>query len=174
DTAEALKQHGYDALVVHSGSPQKRTKSDDQFWPLRVTPEFQRWLPLSEAGCALAVEPGRKPRLLRLRETNFWEATAPPETDYFWGAFAVVEVSSAAQMRDLLPKGRLAFLGDEAAVAMAWGIVDNPPALVAALEQLRVHKTPYEEECIAEANRRAAPGHQELQRMFASGDWAEL
>ena len=174
DTAEALKQHGYDALVVHSGSPQKRTKSDDQFWPLRVTPEFQRWLPLSEAGCALAVEPGRKPRLLRLRETNFWEATAPPETDYFWGAFDVVEVSSAAQMRDLLPKGRLAFLGDEAAVAMAWGIVDNPPALVAALEQLRVHKTPYEEECIAEANRRAAPGHQELQRMFASGDWAEL
>ena len=175
DTAKALQQHGFDALVVHSGAPQKRTLADDQFWPLRVTPEFQRWLPLSEAGCALAVEPGRKPRLLRLSETNFWEAPPPPETDYFWSAFDVSEVGSPAQMRDLLPRGRVAFLGDEAAVAAAWGIADvNPPGLVAALEQLRVHKTPYEEECIAEANRRAAPGHQELRRLFASGDRAEL
>jgi Xaa-Pro dipeptidase len=175
DTARALRQHGYDALVVHSGSPQKRTQADDQYWPLRVTPEFQHWLPLSEAGCALVVEPGRTPRLLRLRETNFWEAPAPPETDHFWAAFDVAEASSPAQMRDLLPRGRVAFIGDEAAAAAAWGIAElNPPQLVAALDQLRVLKTPYEEECVAEANRRAAAGHQELRRLFAGGDRAEL
>jgi Xaa-Pro dipeptidase len=175
DTGQALRQHGYDALVVHSGSPQKRTQADDQYWPLRVTPEFQHWLPLSEAGCALVVEPGRKPRLLRLQETNFWEAPAPPDTDHFWGAFEVAEASSPAQMRDLLPRVRLAFIGDEGAAAAAWGIADvNPPQLVAALDQLRVQKTPYEEECVAEANRRAAPGHQELRRLFAGGDRAEL
>jgi Xaa-Pro dipeptidase len=175
DTAQALRQHGYDALVVHSGSPQKRTQADDQYWPLRVTPELQHWLPLSEAGCALVVEPGRKPRLLRLLETNFWEAPAPPETDHFWDAFDVAEASSPAQMRDLLPRGRLAFIGDEGAVAASWGIADvNPPQLVAALDQLRVQKTPYEEECVAEANRRAAAGHQEMRRLFAGGDRAEL
>src|SRR6266852_3266994 len=175
DTAQALRQHGFDALVVHSGSPQKRTQADDQYWPLRVTPEFQHWLPLSEPGCALVVEAGRKPRLLRLQETNFWEAPAPAETDHFWGAFDVAEASSPAQMRDLLPGGRVAFIGDEGAAAAAWGIADvNPPQLVAALDQLRVHKTPYEEECVAEANRRAAAGHQELRRLFASGDRAEL
>jgi len=175
DTAQALRQQGYDALVVHSGSPQKRTQADDQYWPLRVTPEFQHWLPLSEAGCALVVEPGRKPRLLRLEETNFWEAPAPPDTDHFWGAFDVAEASSPAQMRELLPRGRLAFIGDEGAAAAAWGIGDvNPPLLVAALDQLRVQKTPYEEECVAEANRRAAPGHQELRRLFVGGDRAEL
>src|SRR5467141_229493 len=175
DTGQALRQHGYDALVVHSGSPQKRTQADDQYWPLRVTPEFQHWLPLSEAGCALVVEPGRRPRLLRLQETNFWEAPAPPDTDHFWGAFDVAEASPPAQMRELLPRGRLAFIGDEGAAAAAWGIGDvNPPLLVAALDQLRVQKTPYEEECVAEANRRAAPGHQELRRLFVGGDRAEL
>src|SRR6266849_4519712 len=138
DTANALRQHGYDALVVHSGAPQKRTQADDQYWPLRVTPEFQHWLPLSEAGCALVVEPGRTPRLLRLTETSFWEAPAPSETDHFWSSFEVAEASSPAQMRDLLPRGRVAFIGDEAAAAAAWGIADvNPPRLVAALDQLR-------------------------------------
>jgi len=168
DTGQALRKHGYDALVVHSGAPQKRTQADDQYWPLRVTPEFQHWLPLMEPGCALVVEPGRKPRLLRLRETNFWEALAPPETDHFWGSFDVVEASSAPAMRDLLPRAHVAFIGDEVAAAKAWGIADvNPPQLVAALDQLRVHKTPYEEECIAEANRRAAAGHEDLRRLFA-------
>src|SRR6266852_6435002 len=175
DTAYALRLHGYDALGMHSGAPQKRTQADDQYWPLRVTPEFQHWLPLSEAGCALVVEPGRTPRLLRLTETSFWEAPAPSETDHFWSSFEVAEASSPAQMRDLLPRGRVAFIGDEAAAAAAWGIADvNPPRLVAALDQLRVHKTLYEEECVAEANRRAAPGHQELRRLFAAGDRSEL
>ena len=175
DTANALRQHGYDALVVHSGAPQKRTQADDQYWPLRVTPEFQHWLPLSEAGCALVVEPGRTPRLLRLTETSFWEAPAPSETDHFWSSFEVAEASSPAQMRDLVPRGRVAFIGDDAAAAAAWGIADmNPPRLVAALDQLRVHKTLYEEECVAEANRRAAVGHQELRRLFAAGDRSEL
>src|SRR5712671_5289805 len=175
DTANALRQHGYDALVVHSGAPQKRTQADDQYWPLRVTPEFQHWLPLAEPGCALVVEPGRKPRLLRLRETNFWEALARPDTDHFWGSFDVTEVGSQAAMRDLLPRARLAFIGDEAAAADAWGIAEvNPPQLVATLDELRVHKTPYEEECIAEANRRAAAGHEDLRRLFADGDRSEL
>src|SRR6266849_4853465 len=121
DTAQALRQHGFDALVVHSGSPQKRTQADDQYWPLRVTPEFQHWLPLSEPGCALVVEAGRKPRLLRLQETNFWEAPAPAETDHFWGAFDVAEASSPAQMRDLLPGGRVAFIGDAGAAPAVRG-----------------------------------------------------
>src|SRR6267143_3302137 len=154
ETAQALRQHGYDALVVHSGAPQKRTQADDQYWPLRVTPELQHWLPLAEPGCALVVEPGRKPRLLRLQETNFWEAPAPPDTDHFWGSFEVTEVGLQAAMRDLLPRARLAFIGDEGAAADAWGIAEvNPPQLVATLDELRVHKTPYEEECIAEAHR---------------------
>lgn len=175
DTAQALRKNGYDALVIHSGRPQKRTQVDDAYWPLRVTPEFHRWLPLSEPGCALVIEADRKPRLLRLVETNFWEALAPPEVDWFWGSFDVAEVGSEDKLRGLMPRGRVAFIGDEGAAAAACGIdAVNPPALVAELDRLRVHKTPYEMECVAEANRRAAAGHEELRRLFASSDQSEL
>src|SRR5882762_4549715 len=149
DTGQVLREHGYDGLVIHSGAPQKRTLADDQYWPLRVTPEFQHWLPLAEPGCALVVEPGRKPRLLRLRETNFWEALAPPDSDHFWGSFDVAEVASEAAARELVPRGRVAFIGDEGAAAAAWGIAEvNPPQLVAA--------------------------HEDLRRLFAGGDKSEL
>jgi Xaa-Pro dipeptidase len=175
DTARAVQQHGFDALVVHSGSPLKCLQVDDNYWPLRTTPEFRHWAPLYEAGCALVVEPGRKPRLLRPMERSFWEDPAPPDTDHFWGSFDVVEVATASAMRDLMPKGRTAFIGDDVAAAASWGIeAVNPPALVATLDQLRVRKTPYEVECIAEANRRAAAGHEELRNLFAKADHSEL
>jgi Xaa-Pro dipeptidase len=175
DVAKALRKNGYDALVIHSGRPQKRTQADDAYWPLRVTPEFHHWLPLSEPGCALVIEPERKPRLLRLVETSFWEALPEPPGDWFWGSFDVVELRSEEKMRELMPRGRTAFIGDELGAAAAWGIDGvNPPALVAELDRLRVHKTPHEVECIAEANRRAAAGHEELRKLFASSDLSEL
>ncbi|HWE23051.1 MAG TPA: Xaa-Pro dipeptidase [Myxococcales bacterium] len=175
DTARVLQQHGFDALVVHSGAPQKWLQPDDNFWPLRTTPEFRHWAPLHEAGCALVVESGRKPRLIRPMERSFWEDPAPPETDHFWSAFDVVEVANASAMKDLMPGGRAVFIGDEIAAAAAWGIdAVNPRDLVSALDQLRVRKTPYEIECLAEANRRAAAGHEELKRLFADAERSEL
>ena len=141
---------------------------DDNYWPLRTMPEFRHWAPLTEAGCAVVVEPGRKPRLLRPMERSFWEAPAAPESDHFWSSFDVVEVPSASNMRDLVPRGRVAFLGDDLAAAASWGIESvNPPELVSTLDQLRVHKTSYEVECIAEANRRAAAGHEELRELLS-------
>jgi hypothetical protein len=35
--AQALASCGYEAAVIHSGAPKKRTEFDDQYWPLRVT-----------------------------------------------------------------------------------------------------------------------------------------
>jgi len=175
DTTRALQQHGFDALVIHSGTPQKWMQPDDNYWPLRTMPEFRHWAPLTEAGCAVVLEAGRKPRLLRPMERSFWEAPAPPESDHFWNSFDVIEVPSASGMRELMPKGRVAFLGEDLAAAASWGIESvNPPGLVSTLDQLRVHKTPYEVECIAEANRRAAAGHEELRELFAGADKSEL
>ena len=157
--AAALERNGFATLAVHSGSPIKRTNADDQFWPLRATPHFQHWLPLAEPGCLLIVTPGRKPVLVRPPVESFWEAPAPSESDHFWGSFEVVERPPT------LPAGRVAFIGDDAEAAAALGIADvNPPDLVRSLDALRVRKTPYEVECLAEANRRAALGHDELRR----------
>src|SRR5439155_5452483 len=169
EVAAALEKSGFDALAVHSGAPLKRTDADDQYWPLRPTPHFQHWLPLADPGCLLIVVPARKPVLVRPRPQSFWEAPAPPETDHFWDSFEVMDAAPA------FPKGRVAFVGDDAAAAAALKIADvNPPALVRALDALRVYKTPYEVECLAEANRRAARGHEELRRLFQGADPSEL
>src|SRR5205807_9957220 len=114
------------------------------------------------------IAPGRKPALYRSLEYSFWEAPAAPESDHFWGSF---EVSSG---RPSLPPGRVAFVGDDLRAAAELGLFANPPELVSALDQLRVTKTPYEIECLAEANRRAAVGHEELRKLFHGGDRAEL
>src|SRR5438477_11391462 len=87
--APLLENGGFSALVVHSGTALKRTDADDQYWPLRPTPHFQHWLPLAEPGCALVIEPGKKPRLYRQEQQSFWEAPAPPESDHFWNSFEV-------------------------------------------------------------------------------------
>jgi Xaa-Pro dipeptidase len=167
--ADALEKCGFTALTVHSGTPVKRTDADDQYWPLRPTPHFQHWLPLAEPGCLLIVVPGRKPVLVRPQQQSFWEAPAPPETDHFWDSFEVVDAAPD------LPAGRVAFVGDDATAAAALKIRNvNPPELVRALDALRVHKTAYEVECLAEANRRAARGHEELRRLFNDADLSEL
>jgi Xaa-Pro dipeptidase len=176
-TSVLLQQNGWDALAVHSGTPQKRTRVDDNDWPLRPTPEFQRWAPLAEPGCAIMLQSGKKPKLVRFVTSSFWEDQAPPEVDWFWGSFDVVEVRDAAAVRQHLPPGRTAFIGDDLEVAASWGIPPNgmnPPQLVAALDQSRAAKTPYEAACIAEANRRSAVGHEHLRRLFFEGDRSEL
>jgi Xaa-Pro dipeptidase len=168
-TAAALEKSGYSALLIHSGAPLKRTEADDQYWSLRPTPHFQHWLPLAEANCVLLIVPGRKPQLFRPVEKSFWEAPAPPEGDHFWGQFEVAGGAPA------VPPGRVAFVGDEVRAGVALGIAAiNPPELLLELDRLRVRKTPYEVECLAEANRRAARGHDQLRKLFQGADHSEL
>src|SRR5882724_2599081 len=165
----ALDKTGFAALVVHSGTPQKRTDADDQYWPLRPTPHFQHWLPLAEPGCLLIAVPGRRPVLVRPPVQSFWEAPPAPESDHFWGSFEVVETVPQ------LPAGRVAFVGDDASAAAGLKIAEvNPPELLRALDALRVRKTPYEVACLAKATRRAAPGHGELRQLFRGADRSEL
>lgn len=168
-TAAALEAAGFSALAIHSGTPLKRTEADDQYWPLRPTPHFQHWLPLAEPGCVLVIAQGQKPRLYRPAAQSFWEAPAPPQSDHFWAQF---EISAG---KPEIPSGRVAFVGDDASAAAQLGIASlNPPELLRELDRLRARKTPYEIECLAEANRRAARGHEELRRLFAQSDLSEL
>lgn len=174
--ARALAEHGYDAIVIHSGRPKPRTEVDDQFWPLRPTPEFQHWLPLAQPDCALLVRVGQRPRLVWTQPPDFWEKPAQPEDDFWLAQFDIIVVEAAADVRaHLHPSGRLAFVGEETRRAAEWGIGDaNPPGLMKALDRLRVHKTPYELAAIDEANRIAARGHQAVAAAFREGDRSEL
>jgi Xaa-Pro dipeptidase len=172
--AMAADDAGYDGLVIHSGSPRKKTAADDQYWPLRPTPAFAHWLPLAEPDCALVLGQDR-PLLVRTVVTDFWEGQPPVEGD-FGSSFEVREVADPARIADHL-RGRLAFIGDDAERAASWGIpatAINPAAVTDRLDAVRRVKSDHERACIGAANARAAAGHRRVVERFRAGGASEL
>jgi Xaa-Pro dipeptidase len=177
NAARVLAGEGWDAVAIHSGSLRAKSVYDDQFWPLRTCPHFQHWLPLAEPDALLVVRSGRRPVLVRVQASGFWEAPAPPESEAFTQVMDVVHVPDVAKAREHVGPGRVAFVGEDAGRAAAYGIPPAgacPPALLRRLDALRALKTPYEVACIAEANRRARAGHEALRDAFRAGDASEL
>jgi Xaa-Pro dipeptidase len=170
-TEAALAAHGFDALVLCSGTAASKNRFDDQYWPLSPTPAFSHWCPLVEADAYVVVRPGHKPRLVRTIVEDFWETHAPPESDHFWEGFDVVEVKPGLA-GDALPGGKVAVVTRDQGTSPPGTV--NPPALIAALDLLRTRKTAYEIECLAEASLRAARGHKRLASLFAGGTPSEL
>ncbi|MET0385192.1 MAG: Xaa-Pro dipeptidase [Polyangiales bacterium] len=172
DYARVLGAAGYDAVVIHSGSAQLRCPFDDQYWPVRITPHFQHWLPLPAADSALVIRPGKRPKLVWTEENNFWEKPEPFRDDFWQGSFDIVRVDSRDKLANELPTaGRVASVGEAAA---PFGRDAKNQALTAELDQLRTRKSSYEELCLVEANRRAAAGHAALAAAFRSGDASEF
>ena len=175
DYARELEAAGFDGVVIHSGTPARKSIFDDQFWPLRPTPHFQHWLPLSQPDCALLIVPGRRPVLYRNVAINFWDGTVQAESDHFWDCFEVVDIDGAAAVGDQLPRDkRLAFVGEDMSRAQMWGIPGDAKPLLDRLDLLRARKSDYECECIAEANRRSSAGHDVVLAAFREGDYSEL
>ncbi len=167
----ALDAHGFDAVVLCAGAAATRNRFDDQSWPVMPTPAFAHWCPLVEADAFVVVAPGKRPRLVRTIVEDFWETTAPPESDHFWPCFEVVEVAPGLA-GDALPGGKVAVITRDAGTAPPGTV--NPPALLAALDLLRTRKSAYEIECLAEASRRAVRGHRKTCELFKSQAPSEL
>lgn len=167
----ALAAHGYDALVLCSGTATARNRFDDQYWPLNPTPAFLHWVPLFEADAYLVVRPGKKPTLIRTVTDDFWEAVAPPESDHFWSELDVVEIGPG-RAADVLPGGKVCVVTRDPGMSPPGEV--NPAPMIAALDLVRTRKTAYEIECLAEASRRAARGHAAVAREFAAGTPSEL
>ena len=175
--AEALSSSGFDAVLIHSGALSPKTTFDDQDWPLRSTPHFQHWLALSEPDCFLLISAGKRPTLLRPRNTSFWEQLPSPPADFFFEHLDVKDVAKWEDVRKHVPAGRVAFVGERGDRAEALGFsaeARNPVALMAKLDALRTIKSAYEVACIDEANRIAARGHEALRAAFAGGETQEL
>ena len=170
--SDALREAGFDAVVVHSGTAQKKVSFDDAYWPVRPTPFFHHWVPLYDPGCFLVIAPGTKARLYWPPAVDFWERPGAPESTAFMNA---LDVKRSAEPE--VPKGKVAWIGDDVARAEALGISAenrNSAKLLAALDRLRTTKTAYEIACLVEANRRSALGHEAVRQAFAEGDHAEL
>ena len=173
----ALAETGFDVVIVHSGTPKKRTEFDDQYFPLRPTPEFHLWAPLTEPDCFVVFETGKKTVLVWPLCKSFWERPAPPDATHFMTALDVRRIDEP-DLAELRASGaKVAWVGEDLAAAAKLGFASdavNPPKLVAALDRGRILKTPYEIACLAEANRIAAVGHEAVRKAFAGGAHSEL
>jgi Xaa-Pro dipeptidase len=169
-----LSKHSLDAIVIHSGTPKKRSEFDDQFFALRPTPHFQHWIALEEPECVMVIKSGKKPLLIWPIVDSFWERPRVLDLSHIGDALTIERPKGAHSLKDALP-ARTAFIGENAARAPEWGIASvNEPALMLDLDELRVHKTDYEIEAIDEANVVAARGHHAVLEAFRGGIHSEL
>ena len=167
----ALAAHGFDAVVLCGGAAASRNRFDDQYWPVMPTPAFAHWCPLVEPDAFVVIRAGARPKLVRTLVDDFWEVTAPPESNHFWPSFELVEVTPG-HAGDALPGGEVAVITRDPGASPPGTV--NPPALLADLDALRTRKTAYEIECLAEASRRAARGHKKVGELFKAATPSEL
>lgn len=171
-TGNALAGTGYDALLVHSGTPPLMFV-DDQHMPYRVQAPFKVWAPLADAPDSFVYfAPGKKPLLLIHQPVDYWHQ-APTLPDAYWtSSFEIVSVASREAARAALPRdlSRTAFIGAPFAELVGWGSsAINPQHLLAQLDYSRAAKTAYELACLREANLLGARGHRAAERAFRAG-----
>jgi len=171
-SASALESAGYDALLVHAGTP-PLLFLDDHHLPFRVQAPFKVWTPLSDAPDSFVFfAPGRKPLLLIHQPVDYWHKSPEMPNDYWTSAFDIVSCADRAAARAALPKdlSRTAFIGAPFPELLGWGLAAiNPEHLIAQLDYGRAAKSPYEVGCLREANLLGARGHVAAERAFRAG-----
>jgi Xaa-Pro dipeptidase len=171
-TAQALDVYGYTGLVVSSGTA-PLVFEDDRPYPFEANAPFKVWVPLSDApGSFVWFEPGEKPRLILERPLDYWHKPADVPAGYWVDHFDVRVVPDRSAARAALPAdlSQAAYVGDAFPELAQWGIgAVNPRPLMQRLDFARAIKTPYELECLREANHLGALGHQAAAKAFAAG-----
>jgi len=171
-SGSALESAGYDALLVHAGTP-PLLFLDDHHLPFRVQAPFKVWAPISDAPDSFVFfAPGRKPLLLIHQPVDYWHKSPQMPNDYWTGSFDIVSCADRAAARAALPKdlSRTAFIGAPFPELLGWGPgAINPEHLMAQLDYGRAAKSAYEVACLREANVLGARGHGAAERAFRAG-----
>lgn len=168
----ALERAGAEGIVIAAGEPRYAFR-DDQTYPFVVNPDFNAWLPLTDApGSYLVYTPGSRPRLAYCQPADYWHMPPAAPAGYWTGPFDILPFETPAGARTLLPDdlSRYVFVGEVIEPAQALGIERiNPEDVLRILHYPRATKTAYELECMRAATRRAAEAHIAAHAAFESG-----
>ena len=171
-TSKALAACGYEGLLVYSGTLLP-VFEDDRTYPYETNAPFKVWVPLQDApGSFVWFAPGATPRLIVERPQDYWYKPAEVPSGYWVRHFDVHAVPDLAAARALLPRdlSKAAYIGDAFADLASFGVgAVNPAPLIRRLDYARAAKTPYELECLREANRLGARGHRAAADAFHAG-----
>ncbi|HLV77424.1 MAG TPA: Xaa-Pro dipeptidase [Marinobacter sp.] len=164
----AMAAHGYDALLIASGAAPYRY-GDDQTYVFHGYGPFLHWTGLAgQEHSWLLIRPGEKPVLWVYQPVDYWHAH-PELPAGPWRDCLELHYRDESRAPALQGSGVMAVLGDPRVLDGVPG-EHNPPGLLAAVAEARVHKTPYEIECLAEANRLALLGHDAARDAFLAGE----
>jgi Xaa-Pro dipeptidase len=166
---ESLEASGFDAMVIHSGSPPVLFL-DDQDYPFKVNPHFKAWVPITDnPDSVLIVAPGTPPKLLFHRPNDYWHKPAALPDEPWSSQIELIPserpVQATGQWTQL---GRVAFIGADRFAGAEAGTL-NPPDLLKRLHYDRAVKTPYELECMRRATALGVRGHRAAEAAFRQG-----
>jgi Xaa-Pro dipeptidase len=168
----ALERAGAEGIVIAAGEP-RYAFQDDQTYPFVVNPDFNAWLPLTDApGSYLVYTPGSRPRLAYCQPADYWHMPPAAPAGYWTEHFDILPFETPAGARTLLPDdlSRYVFVGEVIEPAQALGIERiNPEDVLRTLHYPRATKTGYELECMRAATRRAAEAHIAAHAAFEGG-----
>ena len=168
----ALEAAGFDAMVLHAGSP-FRYFADDQDAPFRTNPHFAHWLPLAGPYHLLLVKPGSKPKLMRVAPEDYWHEQLPLGDPFWAESFDIQQVGAEEEAWKALDlAGKVAYIGDAPERAVSGGIqstATNPAELTARLDWDRSSKSEYEVDALEEAGKLAGKGHHAARVAFEEG-----
>jgi len=171
DFDAVLNELGLDALLIHSGRPTLRA-FDDTAPPFRAHGHFVAWVPEPfTPDCLLVIRPGQIPQLWFCQPRDFWHQAPEPPAAWWAEVFDLKVVDSPKAWEGCFEALRAAAVIGEAAHLSHLGerLDLNPPLLLQRLDQLRTAKTPWEQACLAAANRTAARAHQAASEAFFAG-----
>ena len=169
-TDAALSATGFDALVVHAGSPPMQFL-DDQAYPYKVNPHFKAWVPIVDNPQSILIYvPGSRPRVLFHQPDDYWHQPAGMPHEPWTQAVDLVPLkdpqAASAQWAAL---GRVALIGPGECFAAEAGAALNDAELLLRLHYDRAVKTPYEIECLRRASELGARGHRAALAAFRAG-----
>ncbi|NVJ50625.1 MAG: Xaa-Pro dipeptidase [Gammaproteobacteria bacterium] len=167
-----LAEHNYDSVVIPSGMP-IRKYLDDMDYPFKVNPHFKALVPLvTNPHCHIVIPQSGKPSLLFYQPVDFWHTVPADPSGEYTQHFDIIKIARPQEALAELPKqGRIVLLGQKEGVLDAVSFsAQNPETLVYPLYWQRAYKSPYEVECIWQANRMAAKAHLAARDAFYRGE----
>jgi Xaa-Pro dipeptidase len=170
-TEQSLAASGFDALIIHSGSPPTQFL-DDQDYPYKVNPHFKAWVPIVDnPRSVLVVAPGKRLKVLFHRPNDYWHKPAAlPEAPWTSDVDLIAMDEPWKASEHWTGLGRAAYIGPAAFAPESDPASLNPPELLTRLHFDRAVKTSYELECMRRASELGARGHRAALAAFRRGD----
>jgi len=164
---------GYDCVQVFSGQA-PAAFLDDQHYPFKANPHFKALLPAHDdyAQSWIVYVVGQRPSLYLYLPDDYWHSYPELKDDIWTNYFDINIVTNMDDMPTLIRReGRVACIGELSDAHATWSLGQvNPDHLMQRLHWYRAYKSPFEIECLAEANRIAAKAHIAAAQAFEAGE----